>query len=247
MKKILFILISAIVLFESGCASVFGEHGLTADQRDCQHHKPGIGEPKRKVRPAAIICDIVFGFIYGAPVTLGIDFLTGDIYKPCKVDIKYQTTVQKDTLPTQMLNGMVYEDNNVQILFHVESTSINFKATNKTKQSMKIDWNDVSIVQNGTTCRAVHNGVKLKDRNESQPPSTIPAGAILDDGVTPSDNIYWDKPVSSLSVEGGYYGSWMATPLIISPEIRLYLPIQYQNKTIEYNITFKKLINVTKP
>jgi hypothetical protein len=83
--------------------------------------------------------------------------------------------------------------------------------------------------------------VKLTNRNESQPPSTIPAGATLEDGVTPADNINWSSPSTY------YAGGWQTNPLLIGSELRLYLPIQYQNKTIEYNVTFKKIVNVIKP
>jgi hypothetical protein len=244
MKKLLFSIAAIGMLLQTGCATLFGEHGLTSDQRDCQHHKPGMGEPKRKIRPAALVFDLLT--VYAAPVWVGIDFLTGDIYKPCKVDIKYKTAVQKDTLPVQTLPDMVYDDKIVNIRFSLSSTSIDFTILNKANQSIKIDWNDVTIVQLGTTCRAVHNGVKLTNANESQPPSTIPSGATLDDGVTPSDNINWHEPAS---VNGTQYyaGGWVTSPLITLPEIRLYLPIQYQGKTIEYNITFKKIVNVTKP
>jgi len=134
-----------------------------------------------------------------------------------------------------------YDDKMVNIRFLLSSTSIDFIILNKANQSIKIDWNDVTIVQLGTTCRAVHNGVKLTNRNETQPPSTIPSNATLDDGVTPADNINWSSPSTY------YAGGWQTSPLLIGGEIRLYLPIQYQNKTIEYNITFNKITNVTKP
>jgi len=240
MKKIIFSIAVASMLLQTGCATFFGEKGLTADQRDCQHHKPGIGEPKRKVRVAALVCDIIFGVGVFAPVTVGIDFLTGDIYKPCKVNIKYQCIVQKDTLPSQTLTGMVYDDKILNVSFEITSTSINFIINNKTEHSMKIDWNDVTIVQGGTTHRAVHTGVKLINKNESQPPSTIPAGATLDDGVVPSDNINWNEPSEYDA------GGWQTRQLSIGNGIRLYLPIQYQNRTIDYNISFTKLTTIIK-
>jgi hypothetical protein len=241
MKTIISVSLIFLTLTMSGCATLFGETGLTQEQIDCQHHKPGIGEPEREIRAGGLICDIVFGLVVFSPITVGIDFLTGDIYKPCKIDIKYNCTIQKDTLAAQAITNMMYEDNNLSILFNVTSTSIDFTITNKAKQSLKVDWNDVTIIQNGATCRAVHNGVKLLNRNESQPPSTIPSNATMDDGVTPSDNINWNEPSTY------YAGGWQTRPLSMAGGIRLYLPIQYQGKTIEYNVTFTKTVNTIKP
>lgn len=56
------------------CATLFG--GQIAD---CQKHKPAEGEPKRKMRPAAMVFDILLGYGTG----LIVDFADGAIYKPC--------------------------------------------------------------------------------------------------------------------------------------------------------------------
>lgn len=68
----LFLLAATCIL--QSCATVFG-----GPITDCQTHCPRHGEPKRKIRPVALIADIITDpFIY-----LPIDFATGAIYKPC--------------------------------------------------------------------------------------------------------------------------------------------------------------------
>ncbi len=237
MKNIFIFFLASILIFtQCGCATLFGEKYLTSDQLAAQHHKPENGEPKRKIRPVALVFDILT--IYAAPLAVGIDFATGDIYKPCKVNVKYNCTVQKDTLQAQELDGMTYSDKNLDITFDITSTSINFKINNNANQSMKIDWNDVTIVQGGSTDRAIHTGVKLTNKNESQPPSTIPSHSMMDDGVVPSDNINLSAPSTYNA------GGWNYRPLAINNRLRLFLPIQFQGKTIEYNITFTKTVTV---
>jgi len=80
MKKLLSILFVCILLTaQYGCGTLYG-----GQISQCQAHKPPKGQPTRAIRPAAFTCDIVFGFIIFAPITLGIDFLDGAIYKPCE-------------------------------------------------------------------------------------------------------------------------------------------------------------------
>src|ERR1700722_7773107 len=109
MKTIISVLLICLMFTQSGCATLFGEKYLTSDQVASQHHKPAKGEPKRKIRAVAFVFDLLA--LYGAPLTLGIDFATGDIYKPCKISVQYNCTVQKDTLPVQSMNSMTYSDN----------------------------------------------------------------------------------------------------------------------------------------
>jgi hypothetical protein len=94
MKKPLFILlITAITL--SGCGDVFG-----GDISSCQRHAPAPGQPERKVRPAALIADLVcFPFEI---ISLPIDLISGAMYVPCEKDSASKATLQtrivKDTL-----------------------------------------------------------------------------------------------------------------------------------------------------
>jgi len=229
MRRLILIITVSLFLLEYGCASFCGEKGLTTLQRQSQHHKPMNGESKRKIRPVALCFDIVFGLVtFEIPVAF--DFLTGAIYKPSR--FHYQCIVQKDSLKADTLNEMTFQDKEINFLFSVTQTGIGFKIDNKTKQSLKIDWNDVALVLDGTTLRAVHTGVKLINRNESQPPSTIPSNAPFYDEVCPSDNIEYNIPNKYNS------GGWVTHPLNVVSSIRLFLPIQYQGKTINYNITF---------
>lgn len=73
MKQAICILLIIITL--PSCATLFGGHIA-----DCQKHKPAEGQPKRKLRPAAMVFDILLGYGTG----LIVDFADGAIYKPCE-------------------------------------------------------------------------------------------------------------------------------------------------------------------
>ncbi len=85
-----------LTLLQSGCATLYG--GRISD---CQRHRPPQGQPSRKIRGAAATCDIVFGiFLFEVPI--GIDFLTGAIYKPCE-----NVTVNPPVMNNQLSNPII--------------------------------------------------------------------------------------------------------------------------------------------
>ena len=71
MKKLPIVLLLSFTL--NSCATVFGGR-----VDDCQRTKPAPGQPSRKVRPVALIANILF-FWPGVIV----DLATHQIYKPC--------------------------------------------------------------------------------------------------------------------------------------------------------------------
>lgn len=73
-KKLAIILLAGTLSFQS-CATVFGGRVT-----ECQRTKPAAGQPRRAIRPVALIADIFIGGIASLP----IDFITGAIYKPCQ-------------------------------------------------------------------------------------------------------------------------------------------------------------------
>lgn len=75
MQKV-FLLLSLLLVFMcgSGCGTIFG-----GKISQCQQTKPVPPQPKREIRVAALIGDLVVGAL-----PLAIDFATGGIYKPCE-------------------------------------------------------------------------------------------------------------------------------------------------------------------
>ena len=90
------------------------------------------------------------------------------------------------------VNKYRYEDDYIDIIWYVGTTNLYFTLKNKSGHSIKINWDDISFVDiNGTVGRVMHNGVKFIDRNNSQPATTIPNGAKIDDVLIPTENVYY--------------------------------------------------------
>jgi len=156
--------------------------------------------------------------------------------------------------------GMRWEDDKISVAFDISDKAINFTIRNKTKEVMKLIWDEATIMQFGKAQKVMHTGVKYINRNEAQPAATIPAGTSIDDMALPSENVYYRE---------GYYGTYYSNPGgweeqdlfpthdLNKPEFResilkskgqklgLYLPIQYQGKTLDY--TFEFAITDVKP
>lgn len=75
LKNLLSVLLFCAFLFNCGTAFDLASGGITEHQKE----KPESKKDKRSIRPGVFIADLMF--LYLAPVTLGVDFLTGGIYK----------------------------------------------------------------------------------------------------------------------------------------------------------------------
>jgi len=152
------------------------------------------------------------------------------------------------------INKYRYEDDYIDIVWYVGTKQFNFKLTNKSGHSMKINWDDVSYVDTkGQVGRVMHAGVKYTDRNNSQPATTIPKGASISDILLPTDNVYYIS---------GQYGGWRENYLfpcvyqtpeafnegasnMIGKTMTIMMPIMIENVQNDYTFTFNidKLLN----
>src|SRR5579863_4368312 len=103
MKNLISTSLISLALLQSGCGTIFG--GRISE---CQSHRPPTGQPKRAIRPAAIIFDLLT--VYVAPISLGIDFITGGMYKPCEYVTITPKTNNQDTGDTRVKSQIVMVD-----------------------------------------------------------------------------------------------------------------------------------------
>lgn len=140
-----------------------------------------------------------------------------------------------------------YEDDFIEIIWYVSTKQFNFKLTNKSNHTIKINWDDISFVDyDGKVGRVMHAGVKYTDRNGSQPATTVPKNASIEDLLLPTENVYY------LS---GQYGGWREKLLIPSiyqtPEafaaganeyvgktMKILMPIMIENVQNDYTFEF---------
>lgn len=153
------------------------------------------------------------------------------------------------------INKYRYEDDFIDIVWYVSSKQFNFKLKNKSNHTIKINWDDISFVDyDGKVGRVMHAGVKYTDRNSSQPASTIPKGANIEDILLPTENVYF------LS---GSYGGWREKYLIpcvydtpekfaagaekyVGKTMKILMPIMIENVQNDYTFEFS-IASLTNP
>lgn len=153
------------------------------------------------------------------------------------------------------INKYQYEDDYIDIVWYVGWNQLYFTLKNKSGHTLKINWDDISFVDvNGKAGRVMHSGVKYTDRNNSQPPTSIPNGASIDDILLPTDNVYF--------VSGGGWREKHLLPCVyktpetfnseapslIGKTITVMMPIMIENVQNDYIFTFSidKLLNEAK-
>lgn len=101
-------------------------------------------------------------------------------------------TTESPTIKVENCNNH-FNDEFIDIVWNVSDKAFGFVLENKTKQSLKINWNDISYVDmNGYVDRVIHQGVKLINKNsESQIPTTLPGNSKISDILVPTKNISW--------------------------------------------------------
>lgn len=147
-----------------------------------------------------------------------------------------------------------YEDDYINIVWHVGSKQFYFDLLNKSGHTLKINWDDISFVDvNGKTGRVMHSGVKYIERNNSQPSTTVPKGATLSDILLPTDNVYytsgtWNERYLIPCVYKNNAAKQAGAPLYVGKTMTIMMPIIIENIQNDYTFTFSidKLLDDTK-
>lgn len=158
-----------------------------------------------------------------------------------KVKKPANSKIRNGKIVEQEADGkFLYEDNYLNCILGVLEKEVMLILQNKTDYTMKVLWDEAAFISaSGTSQRVIHSGVNLRDRAQPQAPSVIPGHSILNDSVTPSDNIRFSS----------YLGEWLVDPLLdglktagkYSPgtKVSLLLPIQISGVKNEYLFIFE--------
>jgi hypothetical protein len=98
---------------------------------------------------------------------------------------------------------MKWSNDTIAIDFILSQARIYFTLQNLSTETMKIIWDETTIIRNDRAMKVMHSGVKYIDRSNSQPPTTIPGKTSIDDNVLPVDNVRYRE---------GYYGQYSSSP-----------------------------------
>lgn len=157
-------------------------------------------------------------------------------------------------------DSLRYKDDKIDVKFDAVTDNIKITLQNKSDKTLKINWDELSIVLFNIAGRVIHEGIPLIDRDKAQVPTIIPVNSIWIDKIVPVNNIYYVKAmkVGSIYTEG-HYG---LNPLFVQEKISakskktdktnndwvnslkgstffLHFPIYYGDEKIEYDYVFK--------
>lgn len=110
-----------------------------------------------------------------------------------------------------------------------------FSVKNKTSEPSKIIWDESAVVvPEGSSSRVIHDGVKYSEMENSQPPTTIPPGANLDEYVGPINKI-------SYSSNSGWFEEGLFLEFSSGDSASMFLALdvngQRQNINVVYTAT----------
>ncbi len=138
--------------------------------------------------------------------------------------------------------ALTYVDSSIIASFAVGKKDISMVLKNQTSNTIKILWDETLFIRNGSPGKVMHAGVKYTDRNQSMPPSVVPAGTTFDDVIIPTDNVYWRE--GYYSQYGSNPGGWEKKDLLPSytstgDKFGVFMPMTVNGSTKEYNFNFK--------
>jgi hypothetical protein len=132
----------------------------------------------------------------------------------------------------------VFEDTNVLFVGRVLVDGIAIAVLNKSNDPIKIDWNQVSYIDETRKANGVsHVGVKYAEASNTKPPTVIPPGARHEDTVVPVGKIFYSENsgwhVSSILPKGAESRN------VVGKTIALFLPMEISGKVQNYNVVFQ--------
>lgn len=155
-------------------------------------------------------------------------------FKGGEYDVKYILSMTKPINSEKLF--MV--DKNVSIKFKLNKESIGFTLSNKTKNPIRIDWNQVSYVDTGRKShKVIHEGVKFSSKSEPQAPTIIPPTSSIDDVISPSGYISYSSS-----------GNWYQKPILPEGEealpykgktFSIFLPLEINGTIKDYFFSFR--------
>jgi len=144
------------------------------------------------------------------------------------------------TEPEPQKDKITFSDEKMSFVFALEGKKgINLRVKNLTNKVVKIDWEQVALIDvKKNYRRIVHDGILYKDRTEKQAPTTIPPipGTAISDNIAPVDLIFLKRIAF-----GGW--QWRSKDFISDEDenktISVYFPIDIGGEVANYTFNFK--------
>lgn len=144
------------------------------------------------------------------------------------------------TDPTPEVDKTTFSDNDISIMFYLNGRNgISFNLKNLTNKLIKIDWNQVSIIDlDQTAHRALHTGIVFAQRNDPQAPTVIPPIPMtkLNDTLFMLDHISFDNV---FLVGDQWVIHDFLTAKDVNKTIGVFLPLEIGGTVKYYSFSFR--------
>lgn len=161
-------------------------------------------------------------------------FTLSKVIKPANKTIRNGKTEERTS--DGQFSQYFYEDNIISILIMGGKKQFEFSLTNKMTNSIKIVWDDASLVdENNMVSKVIHKGIKYINAQDAQSATTIPGGASISELIAPTSRIGYS--------DGWYQRSIVSSnksndPNVVGKTIKILLPIEINGIINEYVFCF---------
>ncbi len=153
-----------------------------------------------------------------------------------------------------------YEDENVVLEFgfptsmrHLRDAGpaipgITLRIQNKTDAPVKIDWNQISIIDLAGIAKPIlHTGIRPVDKGIRMEPTVVPPSATINDYIAPKDNLIFipSRRVSGYTLQEAGWDMGTLLPmkrseaqLLLGKTFSVYLPLEVNGKSLARSFTF---------
>ena len=161
-------------------------------------------------------------------------FTLSKVVKPANKSIRYGKTEVR--VSDGLFSQYFYEDNVISILIMGGKKQFEFSLTNKMTNSIKIVWDEASLVdENNMVSKVVHKGVKYINAQDAQPATTIPGGASISELIAPTNRIEYADGWYQQAIVSSNKGN---DPDVVGKTIKVLLPIEVNGIINEYVFCF---------
>lgn len=201
------------------------------------------------MRSALLLSSLVFSGCVTATSLTPVASLR-EVERPASARERYGEQAISRVSSDSGLTRYSFEDRLIRGLFLLQENGVAFEVTNKTEFSIKLVWDEATIVlPEGDPSPVMHVGTKYNECRNAKPATVIPKGATVSDIAIPCARVRFGY---DSWVEGDVFRDFQRRVfepvadttikrLVRSVEgkiVRLLLPLQIEGVTNEYSFTF---------
>lgn len=174
--------------------------------------------------------------------------VNGAFYYQNKIDLKLKKVTRSDSTDfNPSIMNMGFKDDILTTMWTFTDNSISFSIKNESANSIKLLWDDMVFINYANKSqRLIHKGVKYSEKDLPQHVSVVGNHSTFSDILLPSDNIHYCELHKQWESNSLIFSNGVLSPnddtftqSLKDMKLRLIFPIIFNEKRIEYELTFE--------